>query len=126
MSVCKRCDAKIAWCWDDSRAKWCCIEPGSLSDVDEEFERGSPYLERWHVFHRCTGPKRAPNRTDSTSSPVFAELHLLSSAPPQVVAAAFKALALIHHPDVGGDPERMRAINAAKDEIDKLQSRWRR
>ncbi len=43
----------------------------------------------------------------------FATLHLLPSAPPEVVRAAYKALAVKHHPDLGGDVRAMQQINAA-------------
>jgi hypothetical protein len=33
------------------------------------------------------------------------------------VNAIRKAMARLHHPDVGGDPERMKAWNAALDRI---------
>lgn len=32
---------------------------------------------------------------------------------PQEVTRAYRALARLHHPDTGGDPDRMKAINAA-------------
>ncbi|HXG66833.1 MAG TPA: hypothetical protein VNO70_17150 [Blastocatellia bacterium] len=46
-------------------------------------------------------------------------LHLLPSAPLPVVQAARKALARLHHPDLGGDAERMKAINNAADAIER-------
>jgi hypothetical protein len=53
-------------------------------------------------------PKPAPDP--------FKELFLLPSAPVEVVKAAYRALATLHHPDHGGDAERMKAINAAYSE----------
>jgi len=47
----------------------------------------------------------------------FAVLHLLPTAPPELVKAAYKTLALLHHPDrEGGDTTRMQIINAAYSE----------
>jgi DnaJ homolog subfamily A member 2 len=43
----------------------------------------------------------------------YRELHLLPSAPPEVRRAAYRALAMLHHPDKGGDVETMKRINAA-------------
>jgi hypothetical protein len=40
-------------------------------------------------------------------------LHLLPSAPHEVVKAAYKALAFLHHPDRGGDPEVFKEIHNA-------------
>src|SRR5262249_13576535 len=49
----------------------------------------------------------------------FTALHLLPTAPPEVVKASYKALALIHHPDRGGDLEQMKIINQAYDLLEK-------
>jgi hypothetical protein len=52
---------------------------------------------------------KPPNETNA-----HATLHLLPSAPPELVRAAFKCLAQLHHPDKpGGDTEAMQRINAA-------------
>jgi hypothetical protein len=52
---------------------------------------------------------KPPNETTA-----HATLHLLPSAPPELVRAAFKCLAQLHHPDKpGGDTEAMQKINAA-------------
>ena len=44
-------------------------------------------------------------------------LHLLPTAPREVVKAAYKALAAIHHPDHGGDPDAFRAVQEAYEEL---------
>jgi len=49
----------------------------------------------------------------SVQSSPYDVLHLLPSAPFEVVKAAYKALALLHHPDRGGDEEVFKEINAA-------------
>jgi len=43
----------------------------------------------------------------------YTALHLLPSAPPEVVKAAYRALAVLNHPDKGGDTEAMQQINDA-------------
>jgi len=50
----------------------------------------------------------------------FAVLHLLPSAPPELIDAAYRTLARLHHPDVSGDPEAMRALNDARDALKDL------
>ena len=45
----------------------------------------------------------------------LAELHLLPSAPPELIEIAYRTLARLHHPDVGGDAETMKRLNAARD-----------
>ena len=43
----------------------------------------------------------------------YVTLHLLPSAPPELVKVAYRCLAQIHHPDHGGDTAAMQRINAA-------------
>lgn len=62
------------------------------------------------------GPKRQQRRKPS---PARDTLHLTADAPPELIKAAYRVLARIHHPDAGGDPERMKAINAAYEELTK-------
>ena len=58
----------------------------------------------------------AAHRRDTCSDDMreaFAALHLLPSAPPDVVKAAFRALAKEMHPDVGGDTAATVRVNLA-------------
>jgi DnaJ-class molecular chaperone len=43
----------------------------------------------------------------------YRELHLLPSAPPVVVTAAYKALSKLAHPDKGGTTRQMQRVNEA-------------
>jgi hypothetical protein len=55
-----------------------------------------------------------------TSSDVYAVLCLLPSAPRELVKAAYRVLALAHHPDrEGGDIEKMQRLNAAYEKLTK-------
>jgi hypothetical protein len=47
------------------------------------------------------------------ASDPYVTLHLLPSAPPEVVKAAYRALAVLNHPDKGGDEEKMKRLNEA-------------
>lgn len=47
----------------------------------------------------------------------WAVLHLRPTAPPQLVEAAYRCLARLHHPDAGGDHEQMQALNQAVETI---------
>jgi hypothetical protein len=52
-----------------------------------------------------SGTDEIPINTDGTDAPVsdhYAALHVLPSAPPEVVSAAYRALAKSLHPDVSG------------------------
>lgn len=63
-------------------------------------------------------------REDPTAA-CFAKLYLLPSAPPKLVTAAWRALSLLYHPDVGGSTEQMKEINVAYDQALKIaESRW--
>ncbi len=55
-----------------------------------------------------TPPPPKPKAVDP-----YVTLHLLPSAPPELIRAAFKCLAQIHHPDKGGDEEAMKRLNEA-------------
>jgi hypothetical protein len=58
-----------------------------------------------------------PPSKPKTSDP-YTALWLLPGAPLEVVRAAYKALATLHHPDKpGGDDERMKAINRAYQQL---------
>ncbi len=60
------------------------------------------------------GPARAPEgRTMSDVAAAYRSLHLLPSAPPELVTAAYRLAAQQHHPDHGGDVARMVELNRA-------------
>jgi hypothetical protein len=53
--------------------------------------------------------------------PAYDELYVLENAPMEVVKGAYRALAMMNHPDHGGDTAKMQKINAAFDRIQKLR-----
>ncbi len=57
--------------------------------------------------------REGPPPPRQTPGDPYQTLHLLPSAPPEVVKAAYKALAMKLHPDHGGDTEAMQRINDA-------------
>jgi hypothetical protein len=75
-----------------------------------EVEQRSSRSERQHHYQPPPPPPPPSSRESA-----LATLHLLPSAPPELIRAAHKALAFIHHPDRGGDLERMKAVNNAFD-----------
>ena len=87
-----------------------------------EFFPGAEYVDAPRASHRAhTTPPPPPRRDDP-----HAILHLLPTAPPAVVQAAYRALVKTNHPDVLPAPERERAhavmlaVNAA---FEALQAR---
>jgi hypothetical protein len=76
---------------------------------DEEEPDGRAYGRRPDGDDR-DGATRAGS---STLAAAYAQLHLLPSAPAQLVQAAHRALIKLHHPDHGGDHASAVALNAA-------------
>jgi DnaJ-class molecular chaperone len=64
-----------------------------------------------------TMPFRGGRPMNGSKGSAYDVLHLKPDAPPEVVAAAYKALAFKHHPDRGGDEEEMKRINDSHDRI---------
>ncbi len=62
-----------------------------------------------------TAPPHEPRRPKAVDP--YVTLHLLPSAPPELVKVAYRCLAQIYHPDRGGDEERMKAINRAYEKL---------
>lgn len=56
-------------------------------------------------------PPKQPKQSGADDA--FKALHLLPSAPPEVVKAAYRALAQKHHPDHGGSTQEMQRLNKA-------------
>ncbi len=59
---------------------------------------------------------RSQKKTIPQDDP-FAVMHLLPSAPQSIIEAAWKALAKLHHPDMGGDEETFKRIADAYSRI---------
>jgi hypothetical protein len=88
---------------DEMFQRWLVYARTVLGAKDEWLKQGEARRERPHA------PPRHPKASDP-----YVTLHLLPSAPPEVVKAAYKALATLHHPDKpGGETEVMQRINAA-------------
>jgi len=65
--------------------------------------------------------ERAQDVPGASLAQAYATLHLLPSAPPEVVQAAHRALVKSHHPDVGGSHAVMVSLNNAVDAIREVQ-----
>jgi hypothetical protein len=97
------------------------IIPGEVVILWLEVEKGTGQ-KRWSALHRrdqCEGGEAFAEGGNVADGP-YAVLYLLPDAPPEVVKAAYRALASKYHPDVpGGDAEAMAQLNAAVEEITK-------
>jgi len=59
------------------------------------------------------GQRRARQAAGACEADRYAALHLLPTAPPELVKAAYRCLAMLNHPDRGGDTRAMQVINEA-------------
>lgn len=136
MAVCKNCEQPIFWALQVTSSsgfgsgggtRWRPCELESLRGDEPmlESERG-PYLDfrSYFVGHRCGlrmkgAPEPQVTHFGTVASPFgpHATLFVTPNAPIEVVRAAYKALAKLHHPDFGGSQERMIAINQAYEAI---------
>jgi hypothetical protein len=95
---------------------------------EEARRRQQEEQARWREQYRTSGdPFSYRANTNSNSVPAnisqaLATLYLTAGAPLSVIKAAYKALAVEHHPDHGGSHERMKAINVAYDLVTKWKS----
>ena len=80
---------------------------GWLAYVRADFNARIEWLDA-DPEQEWTPPPVKPKASDP-----YVMLHLLPSAPPEVVKAAYRALAVLNHPDKGGDTNAMQRINDA-------------
>ncbi len=67
----------------------------------------------WVATDTSDEKERPPKPHAPAKVDAYTTLYLLPDAPAEVVRAAYKALAMKHHPDHGGDMVTMQTINAA-------------
>ena len=105
---------------DPAPGYWLIKEEAHRAVVDRFGVLGWGYEKRRPPF--LDGSTKEPG--GSAAAPVsdsYAVLFLLEGAPKEVVDAAYKALQLKSHSDRGGDEDRSKEINIAKDEIYKAR-----
>ena len=84
-------------------------------------------LDKVHTICKHRGVEVDYSRLDSkwvhifkdnlTLDPDYSKLHLLDSAPIDVVKSAYRTLAKTHHPDKGGDSEYFKDISVSYENI---------
>lgn len=90
--------------------KWA-VSEAAQDAIQREYKQG--------VDSRSSEPPKDPG--PPTSYGPYAALYVNSAAPNCVINAAYKALARMHHPDLGGDNRVMGVINAAYEELKRLR-----
>jgi hypothetical protein len=99
--------------WDGERKLWLIQE--SFVDV------ALAIVRRYFQLLELNARQHQQHYTGSSEQPstAYAVLHLRADAPIEVVKAAYKALAQLHHPDHKGDLTKMQQINQAYEKLTK-------
>jgi hypothetical protein len=92
------------------------VSPEAQAEIQKGYKESVDYGVKGYA-----PPGAAATGGPPASYGPYATLYLNDSAPDCVVQAAHKALARMHHPDVGGDRDAMARVNAAFEEIKKLR-----
>lgn len=90
------------------------IKPPTIRDF---FLVVQSYREKHGLPFETMAGLKAAMKFVVSRGPDYAVLGLQVGATPAAIQSAFRALCRRHHPDVGGDPARMREIVAARDRI---------
>lgn len=101
--------------WDSDLKCWVIAQPyvqDALAIARRFFKVIETGQQREHE-HRA--------HTTGNGNGPYATLYVTADAPMEVIKAAYRALALLHHPDHGGDLQRMQEINAAFDKVRQLR-----
>lgn len=91
--------------------------------ASEQKARDQEKARRTYEQHERRSRNNSPGTRPSLQNDPWRTLHLLPSAPFEVVIAVRRALVVLHHPDRTGDPknDELAKVNAAFDEIKKLK-----
>lgn len=122
---CRDCGAPILWVQMAKSGNWNAfnVSPDSSGRfyIDDagfgRFLRAGETSKDRYTSHLGTCPHSQPRQTPPSSDSPYRVLYLAETAPLAVVKAAYRALAQIHHPDVGGDTAQMQRVNAAYERI---------
>jgi hypothetical protein len=95
--------------WDPARKAWWV----AASAIDQALD----ITRRYYTVEFAEEADEPAPYPRSESVNAWAALWLVPGAPPEVVAAAYRAMAKLHHPDHGGDNAAMQRVNAAYEEI---------
>ncbi len=121
VATCDECGERIIFAIT-RKGKWIPVLE-DYADLLEELSGGTLAYRRGiaptHFRWQCAGAARRPSSPNDPVEAALAVLGLRRDAPAVVIQAAWRALCRVHHPDVGGDVERMKRINAARDVLER-------
>jgi len=122
--------------WEPDTKSWVVKHPY----INDALEVASEFYERMDELRLADGQAEpSPSASSSASShdtiecvrrvrEVYREeavLHLLPNAPLEVIVAAYRAMAKLVHPDLGGSHEHMKAVNGAYETLRRLAEEQR-
>ena len=109
-----------AWArhWDKDRKMWH-VAPEYKRELERVLEVHYGGVQ-WVEPAELGLGARAQHRQPGGQAEAYAALHLLPTAPAELVQAAYRCLAKLNHPDLGGDTSAMQAINAAYAELEQV------
>lgn len=88
-------------------------------DVNDFFRNFDQRFGQQNQGYQRPSDRPPPPNGAGTSTGDYRVLFVTNDAPPEVITAAYRALAKLHHSDSGGSDERMKVINVAYDRIKK-------
>ncbi len=103
----KREEPSYARSYDPATKEWMVTQP-YVAVAGALVEATFPDTEVIDFSTNFSRPNPSPSAPDE-----YRTLHLLPSAPQELVEAAYKCLSRLYHPDRGGDTQKMQALNAA-------------
>jgi hypothetical protein len=93
------------------------------SAADKVSERqNTAWRDKFDSFAYQPPPRADQSTASATSRTAYATLFVTEDAPPEIIRAAFRTLAKMHHPDQGGDADKMTEVNAAYQKLKKLRA----
>lgn len=108
MANCRDCKAEIFFAWDRRVDRWVPVDLVCIRGDEQEHQRGV-LRESHHMRHRCGFTSAPPYDGPQPHRILF----IAVDAPIEIVKAAYRELAKVYHPDVGGSEEAMRELNEA-------------
>ena len=101
---------RTVWKWVPDRKIW---------RISDEYATAAIRLLREHFEVRdlSNEEKKEEKKSSTHNADAYTVLYLLLNAPEELIKAAYRCLAMLYHPDRGGDVTRMQALNRAYEEL---------